>query len=235
MLQPQSYPASLGKALVLDAEPFIDMVDDDNPWVEGLFMVVLLGLAVGTARLIGGLLGTLSLPPSAAIWGTLVQAWGQLTIQFPFLPQLGADDSLLRGLWETYLITSGYGGGWARLLVLIAAPAALLAAWLSYGIIGYFVARAAGGNGTLNETLGACALTAAPFALLLFTVIPFVSISSLLLRVWAHLIAYRGLQVAHNLPWRTAAWVSLAPLALLGLEMLFFVLFVSAVLARGGA
>ena len=202
--QPKSYPALIGKALVLDAEPFIDMIDDDNPWVEGLFMIVLLGLATGFARLIGGLLLTISLPRSDAIWGTLSQAWGQITTQLPFLPQAAENGSLLRGIWETYLITSGFGGGWARLLVLIAVPATLIVAWLSYGIVGHFVARSVGGTGSLNETLGACALTAAPFALLLVTIVPFVSVSSLLLRVWAHLIAYRGLQVAHDLPWQKA-------------------------------
>ena len=49
MLRPKAYPEMMGKALVFESEPFITMVEDDNPWVEGLFMVIVVGVAVGLA------------------------------------------------------------------------------------------------------------------------------------------------------------------------------------------
>jgi len=53
MIQPQSYPALVSKALVLDAEPFIALSDDDDPWVEGLFLTIGVGFLVGVALVIG--------------------------------------------------------------------------------------------------------------------------------------------------------------------------------------
>lgn len=38
MLQPKTYPELVGKALALEAEPFLTLAEDDNPWVEGLFL-----------------------------------------------------------------------------------------------------------------------------------------------------------------------------------------------------
>ena len=67
MLQPRTYPELLGKALTFDADPFIVMVDDDEPWIEGLFMTVLIGILAGGAQIIGGWLLTLSMPPSDAV------------------------------------------------------------------------------------------------------------------------------------------------------------------------
>lgn len=33
MLQPTSYPRLLGQALTLEPDPFVEMADDDNPWI----------------------------------------------------------------------------------------------------------------------------------------------------------------------------------------------------------
>ncbi len=46
MLQPKTYPELVGKALVLEAEPFLTLAEDDNPWVEGLFLVTCVGVLV---------------------------------------------------------------------------------------------------------------------------------------------------------------------------------------------
>ena len=67
MLQPKKYPEMLGKALVFEAEPFIDMVDDDEPWAEGLFLVVLVGVLVGIAQIVGALLTAASMPQPEAL------------------------------------------------------------------------------------------------------------------------------------------------------------------------
>ena len=78
-----------------------------------------------------------------------------------------------------------------------------------------------GGKGGLNATLGATALMAAPQVLLLLTIVPFVTVSGALLAVWGALIAYRGIQVAHDLPWQRAAWATVIAYAvILGLIVL---------------
>ncbi len=54
MLEPQLYPELVARALVLDPEPFEAMHDDDNPWVEGLALTAIIGMAAGLAQAIGG-------------------------------------------------------------------------------------------------------------------------------------------------------------------------------------
>jgi hypothetical protein len=216
MLRPKSYPEMMGKALVFESEPFITMVEDDNPWVEGLFMVIVVGVAVGLARVIGGLLLTAVLPPPDALLEALLHAWRQLDLLFASAGGLSpAGEATIRQAWALGTGLIGYGGGWFRLGWLVLIPVALLVRWLLFGLIGHGVARALGGTGKLNQTLGATALVAAPHLLLLLTVVPFVSVSGLLLSVWGIVIVYRAVEVAHDLPWTKAAAVAIATAAIL--------------------
>jgi len=96
-------------------------------------------------------------------------------------------------------------------LMLLGIPLLLILQWLLFGLVGHMVAKGMGGAGTLNQTLGAVALAIAPQALLLFRVIPFVSVSGALLFVWSLLVAYRAMEVAHQLPWRRAVWAAVIP------------------------
>ena len=88
MLQPKTYPKMLGKALFFEADPFVVMVDDDEPWQEGLFMTVLVGLAIGLTRVIGGLLLTASLPAPNAVRAAFLRAWHITGVDLP--PELVA-------------------------------------------------------------------------------------------------------------------------------------------------
>lgn len=208
MLQPRTYPLMLGKALVFEADPFIVMVDDDEPWQEGLFMTVVVGLLIGLAQWIGGLLMTASLPPADAVLALILQ-----TVRLAGLsPDVAIQvESVIVNGWRWLGFFTGYGSGWAGLWMVIGAPLFLILQWLLFGLIGHVVAKGLGGTGTLNQTLGAVALAVAPQALLLFRVIPFVSVSGVLLFVWSLLIAYRAMEVAHQLPWKRAVWAAVIP------------------------
>lgn len=217
MLRPRHYPEMLGKALVFEPEPFITMVDDDAPLSEGLFLTVCVGVLIGVAQLIGGLLFTVSMPPVGAVETVVAQIVRQMA--GTGLAPLSA--AVEQG-WSIIATVNGYGAGWVRVANLIWEPFFLLLQWLLFGLIVHGVARAQGGTGRLAQTLGAVALMAAPSLLLIFNLVPFVSVSSVLLLVWSVLIVYRAVQVAHDLPWQRAALTALAPvlafavLALLG-------------------
>ncbi|NJN82599.1 MAG: YIP1 family protein, partial [Caldilineaceae bacterium] len=107
--------------------------------------------------------------------------------------------------------------------------------WLLYGGLSHGMAMLVGGTGRLNQTMGAVALLAAPHALQLLTAVPFVSVSSLLLTVWSLLIVYRGVEVAHDLPWKRAMIVAIAPLGLLMLAALVSIALLAAALLVAGA
>ena len=229
MLQPRTYPELLGKALVLEADPFITMADDDNPWAEGLFLTLVLGVLVAVARLVSGLVLTASLPPPETVAPILMAALRQVGFAWNEV------ESWFALLWPAVSFGSGYGAGWSRLLLLIAVPFAFIVQWFFFGLIGYGAGRLLGGRGSLNQTLGTTALIVAPQALSLLAVIPFVSVSSLLLAVWSILIVYRALAVAHGLPWQRALWATLLPVAaLLILILLFSALLGSLAVLSGG-
>lgn len=212
MLQPQTYPRLLGQALTLEPDPFVEMVDDDNPWIEGLFFAFVLGLLIAVAQLFGGLLFSASMPPSEAV---LEVAVASLKQTLPVNPGQAADiEALVRQYWPWLTTIFNYNSGWLRLLTLIVTPLALIAQWLLYASVSHAVARMLGGSGTFNQTLGAVALSVAPRVLLVAMVVPFVSVSALLLHVWGILIAYRGLEIAHDLPPRKAAAAAVAPVVL---------------------
>lgn len=212
MLQPQNYPKLLGQALVLEPDPFVEMVDDDNPWVEGLFLCACIGVLIGAAQVIRSLLLSGMLPPSEAVLGALVQGLRQAAAGGEALLEI---ERSLNRIWPFFSFSSGYGSGWLRLLYLPLVPFAVLVQWLLFGTASHLIARAAGGQGSLSQTLGAVALSNGPRLLLLLTAIPFVSVSGLLIHVWGVLIAYRGLEVAHELPPGRAALAALGPWILL--------------------
>ncbi len=212
MLQPQNYPRFIGKALLLEPDPFVEMVDDDNPWIEGLFLCACIGVLVAVAQLIGSLLLTASLPPSDALLNTVLQTLRQGTAGGETLFEI---ERTLRNGWPLLLAYSGYDSVGFRLLTLATTPLGLIGHWLLFGFVSHLLARAAGGQGTLAQTLGAVALSNASRLLYLFTVIPFVSVAAVLIHVWGILIAFRGLEVAHELPPRPAALVAVGTYLLL--------------------
>ncbi|MCY3992651.1 MAG: YIP1 family protein [Caldilineaceae bacterium] len=212
MLQPQNYPQFIGKALLLEPDPFVEMVDDDNPWIEGLFLCACIGVLVAVAQLIGSLLLTASLPPSDALLNTVLQTLRQGTSSGETLFEI---ERTLRDGWPLLLAFSGYDSVGFRLLSLATTPLGLIGHWLLFGFVSHLLARAAGGQGTLAQTLGALALSNASRLLYLFTVIPFVSVAAVLIHVWGILIAFRGLEVAHELPPRPAALVAVGSYLLL--------------------
>ncbi|MEZ4727527.1 MAG: YIP1 family protein [Caldilineaceae bacterium] len=122
---------------------------------------------------------------------------------------------MLRELWAMAMFWNGYSGGWLRLLTLVTTPTLLLLQWLLAGVIVYGMARYLGGVGTLNQTLGATALMVAPQVLRFAEIVPFATVSQLLLSVWALLILYRAVEVAHDLSWQRALLAAVTPWLLL--------------------
>ena len=234
MLQPKTYPGMVGKALVLDAEPFLVMVDDDDPWVEGLFLVTCVGTLAAVAGLVGGLLATASLPDANAVRETLIQGIQHLLPMVAPTANATTVEALLRDNWPWASGLMGYGIGLARLFAALLTPVGLVVQWLFMGLVAHVTARALGGTGKLGQTLGATALASAPHVLAVLTVVPFVSVPAILLTVWRLLIAYRAVEVAHDLPWSRAALSVLAAPVLVLLIMVAGAALVGLLLALGG-
>lgn len=233
MLQPRTYPELVGKALMLEAEPFLTLEEDDNPWVEGLFLVTCVGVLLGFAHLIGGLLWTASLPPADAVREAMLPSVQQ------FAARVGMGDATqvgnaFRQFWGWSAGFFGYQGGLARFFFAFLEPVWMVLQWFLMALITHSVARLLGGNGTLVKTLGTTALGTAPYVLGLLTMIPFVSVSGLLLGVWSLLIVYRAVEITHDLSWQRAAIATLATPVVLLLLAFFFAASTTAMFTLGG-
>ncbi len=234
MLQPKSYPALAGKALVLDAEPFLTLVEDDNPWVEGLFFVTCVGTLAAAAGVVGGLLLTASLPDAAAVRETFIQGVQHVLPMVAPTADAAVVETVLRANWPWAAGMLGYGAGLARLFGALMTPVGLVVQWLLLGLVSHVAARQLGGTGKLGQTLGATALSASPHVLAVLTAVPLVTVPSLLLTVWGLLIAYRGVEVAHDLPWPRAALAVLAAPALILLLAVSAAALMGSMMALGG-
>lgn len=223
MLQPQNYPRFVGQALFLEPDPFVAFVDDDNPWIEGLFLCACVGILVTVARFAGGLLLTASLPSSDALLNVVLWLLRQSAANGETIYEI---ELSLRAALPFLRISSGYDSGWFRLLTLAITPLSIVGQWLLFGLIGHVLARAFGGRGSLGQTLGAMSLSTAPRLLYLLTALPFVSVATVLVHVWGILIAYRGLEVAHELSPGPAAlaavgaWILLFAVSIVGFAMI---------------
>lgn len=234
MLQPKSYPELVGKALVLEAEPFLTMAEDDNPWVEGLFLVTCVGVLLGGAHLIGGLLWTASLPPADAVREALLPSVQQLFARIGLSSDPFQVEATFRQFWQWGAGFFGYQGGFARFFFALLEPVWLVLQWFFLSLVTFGAARLLGGTGTLVQTLGTSALAAAPYVLGFLTIIPFVSVNGLLLAVWSLLITYRAVEIVHDLSWQRATLaVLIAPLFLVAL-LLFFAAISTVILSIGG-
>jgi hypothetical protein len=235
MLQPKSYPGLVGKALVLEAEPFLTLVEDDNPWVEGLFLVTCVGVLLGGAHLVGGLLWTASLPPADAVREALLPSLQQLAAQIGMGGDPAQIESVFRQVWNWGAGFIGYQGGFARLFFALLVPLGLVLQWLFLALTTHGAARLLGGQGTLVQMLGTTALAVAPQILGVLTIIPLVSVSGILLAFWALLITYRAVEITHDLSWQRSAWAVLAAPILLILASFFVAALTSLVLLMGGS
>lgn len=217
------------RALFFDSEAFEELRDDDNPFVEGLFLVVLIGLISALLSLVGQVLAWAVTPNVAAIKEVVLAGLEQQ----PWWAGLAANPDglvMFQRWWDAaWQVLPGLMGAPApdtAAFNLLAWPFAAMLSWLVYGLLAHGFARLFGGQGTLNQTLGVMALAYTPLLLRGLGFIPFFVIGGVL-QTWQLLLRYKALRAAHRLPWTKALWATLLPF---GVFLLFWLL-VSAVAA----
>lgn len=219
----------LWDALFLQRDAYAHMRDDDNPFVEGLFILVLLGVLLAVAGVIGATLEWASSPNLNAVRDVVLKNL-QAMDWYRFVQQSPGSESQFLQIWNgIWNALAGLAPSPLRSLTgIITKPLALIAWWLVFGLLSYGLARVLGGKGTLNQTLGATALASAPQLVTLLTVLPFVTIASL--GTWTLLCSYMALRTVHDLSWPRAVLAALLPVLLIGLVV---ALIVGAALAVG--
>lgn len=200
----------LWDALFLQRSAYARMRDDDNPFVEGLFLLVVLGVAIALAGVVGATLQWASSPNVAdirdAVFANLQQmSWWQFVQQDPQVEATWY--RIWNAVWDAATVMAPSPA--RALLGIVTVPLALIIGWLIYGLLAHLFARLLGGMGTLNQTLGTTALAAAPQMLNLLTVLPFVVIFSL--GTWTLLCNYMALRTVHGLSWGRSVAAALLP------------------------
>ena len=221
----------LWDALFLQRDAYAHMRDDDNPFVEGLFILVLLGVLLAVAGVIGTTLEWASGPNLNTVREVVLKNL-QAMDWYRFVQQSPGSESQFLQIWNgIWNAAAGLAPSPLRSLTgIITKPLALIVWWLVFGLLAYVFARVFGGKGTLNQTLGATALAASPQLVTLLTVLPFVAIASL--GTWTLLCSYMALRTVHDLSWPRAVFAALLPVLIVGLVI---GLIVGAVLAVGFA
>ncbi len=118
--------------------------------------------------------------------------------------------------------------------MLISTPMTALLWWVFFGLLAFAVARIMGGHGSLTATLGTTALAVAPMVLQFLMLVPFASVSGAVVTLWGLLIGYRGIQIAHELPWQKAALAAIIPFATVLIAIMLLVAAFGAGYTAGG-
>jgi hypothetical protein len=194
------------------------MREDDNPFVEGLFILVIVGVVVAIAGIIGTTLQWASSPNLAALQDVILRSlqnmpWWQQMQQFGGNAFVQSFTQTWNWIWQA--IGALAPSPVSSLAGLVTKPLALIIGWLVFGLIAHGLARLFGGTGNLSQTLGTTALAAAPQLLLLFGAVPFLTVAGV--GTWTLLCRYMALRTAHDLSWPRAMWATLLPPIILGL------------------
>ncbi len=203
------------RGLLLEPTAYDEVAADDNPFVEGVFLIVGIGILAGLGMLIGGLLAWATTPDLGQIKTILLEALRNTA----WYDALRADPEALRQFEQQYELGWRLGELLApspsqAFLMLLLTPLRLLLSWLWFGLVAHLVARLLGGNGTLGQTMGAAALATAPQLLLIAGLVPGLVVAGI--GTWTLLARYVAVRRVHeNLPWPRVLVAVLTPPVLL--------------------
>jgi len=204
----------LGRGLFLEPGAYDEAADSDNPFVEGLFLVILLGVVIAVAGIIGQAIGWAMTPNL----GEIKQIIYDGLLQSPLLGLMQESANALAEFKQNYdlgwQIAEFFSPNLTNILIgIFLRPLGLLAAWLWFALIAHGVAKILGGNGSLQETLGATALALTPALLNVFGILPTITVAAV--GVWTLLARYVAVRRVHeNLTWGRSLVAVLSPMIL---------------------
>ncbi len=203
------------RALFLDGDAYDQLRDDDNPFIEGLFLIVIIGAGTALLHMVGQLLAWASIPQMSAIKDVIRNAyqrmpwWSDVMRTPDVLEQFRqAWDLAWRFLPTLFGAPSPGSAAWN----LVAWPMTALLSWLIYGLLAHLFARLLGGAGSVGQTLGTTALAFTPLLLRGLGFIPFLTIGGVL-STWQLICRYKALRSAHGLSWGRTFWATILPFA----------------------
>jgi hypothetical protein len=214
MQQISRYAGLVAGALFLRTDAYEEMREARSPFLTGLIIIVVVGVIIALAALVGTALEWASTPNLADMQevvyeGIIQMPWYQETLRM--VP--GYDEMFLQwyDLGWTLGLTFGDSSPGSALGNVVLTPLGLIIGWLVYGLLAHLFARLLKGEATLSQTLGCTALAVAPQLLNLTELVPYVTVGGVV-ATWTLICRYLALKQAHRFTWARAFWATVLPL-----------------------
>lgn len=207
------YAGLVAGALFLRTDSYEDMREARSPILDGLIIVLLVGVIVALVALVGTALEWASTPNLADIQEIVYEGITQMPWYQQTLEMVPDYDKTFRQWYDfgwTMGRTFGDASPGSALVGVVLTPLSLVIVWLVYGLLAHLFARLLQGEATLSQTLGCTALAVAPQVLKLTELVPFVAVGGVV-GTWTLICRYVALKQAHRFTWGRAFWATLLP------------------------
>ncbi len=211
-------------ALFLRREAYEYQRDRKDSFAHGLLLIVLIGVLVALAGIVGAALRYASSPSADAIKNTVLthlQAmpfYSQMIQPFPQVEQ-----QFLSGynqFWENFGgVLLGFPTntqGWSLLIAgIITTPVLWIILWIIYGALAHLIASRGAAHIEFTHVLGTLALATTPQIFSVVALFPDGGASMIALWLWSLILNGMALQTAYRISTRRAIWAALFPLLVL--------------------
>jgi hypothetical protein len=207
------------RAIFLRTDAYEEMREARNPFIKGLFIIVIVGVIIALATLLGTALEWASSPNLADIQETVYEGIIQMPWYRQMLQEVPDYGKMFRQQYDlgwTMARMFGASSPGSALGNVVLTPLSLVIGWLVYGLLAHLFARLLKGEATLSQTLGCTALAVAPQVLKLTELLPFVAVGGVV-GTWMLICRYMALKQAHRFAWGRAFWATVLPMVTLWL------------------
>lgn len=207
---------AIKEALLLRTDVYTAVSEAPTPSRRGFGILAVLLVTVSLTQIIGALFDVATLPEVNAVQDSLYTAITGLTIYTNAVaanPNLANTFSTIYNIFWMFLRWfGGYPSTFGTLFTAITFFTSNLFAWLTYGFIGYYVAKALGAKvEKMGDYLGLMGLAFAPFILYAAEIVPGLVVPVTLVSLWFLAAAYQAIKSTYDLSWWRTVLVVLLP------------------------
>lgn len=207
---------AMKEALLLHTEVYTAVSEAPIPSRRGFGILIIMLLTVSLTRIVGALFDVATLPQVDLVQDSLYEAILSLTIYQNAAasnPDMADRFSTLYHIFWTFLRWFGaYPSKFGTLFTAVTFFTSNLFAWLTYGFIGFYVAKAFGAKvGKMGDYLGLMGLAFAPVILYSVEIIPGLVVPVVLVILLFLATAYQAIKSTYELSWWRTALVVFLP------------------------
>lgn len=207
---------AIKEALLLRTDVYTSVTEAPTPSRRGFGILVILLATVSLTKIIGALFDVATMPDVELVQESLYEAITGLTI-FQNAATNNSDftdmfSTIYNIFWMFLRWFGGYPSKFGTFFTAITFFTSNLFAWLTYGFIGFYVAKAFGAKiEKMGDYLGLMSLAFAPFILYSAEIIPGLIVPVALVSLWFLATAYQAIKSTYDLSWWRTALVVLLP------------------------